>query len=49
MYVGLSFQTEEAFFTGTLRITFCITHNRPLHLMATFCSVSDSMLIIALC
>jgi len=47
MCVGLSFQTEEAFFTA-LRITFGVTHNRPLHLMlktTTICFFAKSTLL----
>jgi len=40
-------QTEEAHFTA-LKITFCVAHDRLLHLMTTLRSVSDSMWVIAL-
>jgi len=39
--VWLSFQTKEALFAA-LRLSFYINYNRRLHLMAIFCSVSDS-------
>jgi len=38
----------KALFAG-LRLTFYVNHKRLPHLMAIFCSVSDSTRVLALC